>query len=119
VNIISENEKIVEEAVKTHALGESVHWAVTLSVVPGPNGQPTPVLLLFISIPGINLGERMVAQTMAGVGIDPAIEHMVGDMIEQLKGARATAAATALNPSAPSNGHGEVRPGLIDPRQGL
>ena len=121
MNIIVENEKIVAEAVETYALGEDVHYAVSLTVMPGPTGQPVPVLVYVISLPGLGIGDRLVAQTMSqNVAVDPSAEHLVKDMIEQLKNSRSQQAQEAMKTPPPQqNGQGGYHPGLIDPRQGM
>jgi hypothetical protein len=121
VNIIEENEKIVAAAVETYALGEDVHYSVSLTLMPGPNGQPMPVLIYLISIPGLGIGERMVGQTLSqNIAVDPSVEHAIKDIIEQLKSTRSQQAAEAMSsPKPQSNGQGQHHPGLIDPRQGM
>jgi len=121
VNIITENEKILAEAVETYALGEDVHWAISLTLIPGQGGQPAPVLIYLVSIPGLGIGERLVAQTMSGnIIVDPDIPRMVNQMIEYLKNQRSEAAQQAMSTPLPQqNGHGTPLPGLIDPRQGM
>jgi hypothetical protein len=121
VNILEENTKIMAEAVETYALGEDVHYAVSLTVVPGANGQAAPVLIYLVSIPGLGIGERMVAQTLQGeVVVDKDIPSMVNQMMEYLKNQRSEAAQKAMETPLPQqNGHGKPLPGLIDPRQGM
>ena len=123
MNIIEENEKVVREAVTTYGLGEDIHHTVFGSVIPGQNGQPQPILVIVLSIPGLGLGERLIAQTMsANFILDPQIEFMVSDMIEQLKTQRSQQAQDAMkagDPISQQNGQGQHHPGLIDPRQGM
>jgi hypothetical protein len=121
VNILEENTKIMAEAVETYALGEDVHYAVSMTIVPQANGQVAPVLIYLVSIPGLGIGERMVAQTMQGnIIVDEGIPSMVNQMMEYLKTSRSEAAQQAMNTPLPQqNGHGTPLPGLIDPRQGM
>jgi len=121
VNIITENEKIVEEAVRTYALGEDVHWAISMNVIPGPDGNPQPILCILVTLPGIDIGQRLQAQTLSpDMGINTAISDAVKNMIEQLKTVRSQQATDALSAPQPRlNGQGDHPPGLIDPRQGM
>lgn len=123
MNIIEENLKIMADAVEVFALGEDVHYSCFGTVVPGPTGQAQPILAIVLSIPGLGLGERLVAQTLSGnFAIDQNITNIVSDMIEQLKNQRSQQAQDAMkqgNPISQQNGQGQHHPGLIDPRQGM
>lgn len=111
----------ISEAVETHNQGEDVHYAVSMAIMPGQDGNPVPVIVVVISIPGALVGSRLTA-THADANIQelPTTPDMIRQMIEQLLQARSEQMKQSLAaPSAQAAKNGHHPPGLIDPRQGM
>jgi len=108
----------VAEAVSEHKNGEDVQYGVGLTVVPNAQGQPQPVIVILLSIPGSVIGSRLTATHLTNnIMVEPTTPEAVRQMIEQLLQARSEQLTQA---AIPQNGHNPQSPlasGLIDPRQ--
>lgn len=118
-NIIEKITEQVEAAVEEHRQGEDVHYAVSLAVMPGPQGAVMPVIVIVISLPGGTLGERLAATHIdQNLQVQATTPGVIKQSIEALLTARTEAMKQALsNPHA--NGQLPAPPAaLVDPSKG-
>jgi hypothetical protein len=118
VNILGAIEGQVAESVERHSQGEDVHYGVSMTLAPAPDGQSVqPILVILLTLPGLKIGERITSTTMStGFFIDPALPDIIRQMIEGLRNERSSQAAQAMA-EAPKPGE-HIPNGMVDPKNG-
>lgn len=96
----------VSAGVDAHALGDDVGWAVTVQMMPTPQGIITATVIT-LDIPSLVLGEHVVGSAMMPT-VTPTAEQVakaVGDLLGQLREQRSAQAAQANghHPGGPSS----------------
>jgi hypothetical protein len=101
VNIIGAIEGQVAESVERYRQGDDVHYGVSMSIVPTPDQNVQPVLVILLTLPGLKIGERITSTTMStGFFIDPALPDIIRQMIENLRNERSKQAQAAMDEAA-------------------
>lgn len=96
--------------------GEEINFDVAMVAVPGPQGQPQPLLGITFTIQAIALDQSHALMVMVPPSVPKQedVDGMVRQIVEGLVQTRAMAANQTL---AQSNGHGQ--PGGQTTRSGL
>lgn len=99
--------EVVERAVARYSQGEPVDHEVTFTVVPLSPGQLGPLMVIMLTLPAAEIGQRMMTMVMAP-GLDHDEKSVSDEVGKALEGLRAERSKT-LNGAGPKTG-------LADPR---
>lgn len=101
--------EMVEDAIPRFALGEDFEYDTSMVLMPGPGGQPMPMIAMSFACKAMTIGEWHSGCVMMPVALPTQenIDEIVKNSVRSLLDIRAQASSQMM---AESNGHKQVDP---------